>query len=237
MEMLIKRICVSKIGSDHIDSNINNQDFLVSLDNVKIVLDGCGSGKYSEVGTRLFGQFLKNYSHTLTEHTFEDVVHTIFEKLVQIRKDDAFFNDNLCFTILACFEKEDEFVVLSCGDGYIITSDGKKIEFLKLDNGEHPDFPPYFIYNFTNNKVLYEEGVSFTIQRFSKKDFVNVGVATDGLRFYEKLSIIEQEKLKTALLTGKAAQINMLINRNNLTFLPNGTSNAPKFQDDITICF
>ena len=48
------RVC--KMGSDHNFANMNNHDFAFNLLNMKIVMDGCGSGKHSEVGTRLFGQ-------------------------------------------------------------------------------------------------------------------------------------------------------------------------------------
>ena len=50
----IVKVC--KVGSDHIFGNKNNHDFMFNLLNMKIVLDGCGSGNHSEIGTRLFAQ-------------------------------------------------------------------------------------------------------------------------------------------------------------------------------------
>lgn len=221
-----KRIVISKVGSDHTFSDTNNQDFCISLPNAKIVLDGCGSCKFSEVGTRLFGQLLLGYLEQFNCETFEIVIGEIFTKLLSIDSSEKFLYDNLCFTILACFETETEYIVFTCGDGYILVQDEKGITPLKLDDGE---YPKYYIYNYVENKDSlkeYKDGVSFTQTRFSKSEYVNIGVATDGFRFYDGLGVIEKNKLFAFLLEGKKAQIGMLINRNSLVF-----------KDDVTICF
>lgn len=221
-----KRIIVNKLGSDHFAEERNNQDFCVSLPNVKIVLDGCGSQRFSEVGTRLFAQLFTEYMpETINETNFEERVKITFALLTHIFPKEEYYASNLSFTILACFETEEEFVVYSCGDGYIITDDGEKIDFIKLDDGE---YPKYYIYNYVNKENLqeYKEGVSFTTHHFPKTEVKNVGVATDGLRFYEDLSILEKNKLVQALQEGKEGKIKILINRNHLIF-----------KDDITICF
>ena len=223
----VKRIAISKVGSDHTFSDTNNQDFCISLPNAKIVLDGCGSCRFSDVGTRLFGQLLLDYVELFNCETFELIVCEIFNKLLTIDHSDRFLYENLCFTILACFETEEEYVVFTCGDGYILVQDDKGIITpLKLDDGE---YPKYYIYNLVGNRDSlkeYKEGVSFTIARFSKNEYTNVGVATDGFRFYESLGAVEKNKLFAFLGEGKKAQIGMLINRNNLAF-----------KDDVTICF
>ena len=228
------RVC--KIGSDHNFANMNNHDFAFNLLNMKVVMDGCGSGKHSEVGTRLFGQLFARKSkeyfdkgESICEENFIEVVNSIFDKMLELCNDISFIFQNYCFTILVCFETEDEFVVYSCGDGYIIKENEEGIFFDKLDDGE---YPCYYIYNFITDKsalVEYKDGVSFKVTRFAKTDYFNVGVASDGLRYAENLLDVERTKLMRFLHEGKGPQIEVLINRNN--------NKNEMFHDDISICF
>ena len=51
---------ISSQGIGHFTEGLNNQDFGLETSRMVMVLDGCSEAKYSEVGTRLFGQlFLK----------------------------------------------------------------------------------------------------------------------------------------------------------------------------------
>lgn len=228
------RVC--KMGSDHNFANMNNHDFAFNLLNMKVVMDGCGSGKHSEVGTRLFGQLFarkaKEYfdkGESICEENFIEVVNSIFEKMLELCNDISFIFQNYCFTILVCFETEDEFVVYSCGDGYIIKENEEGISFDRLDDGE---YPCYYIYNFITDKstlIEYKDGVSFKVTRFAKTDYFNVGVASDGLRYSENLLDVEKAKLMKFLHEGKGPQIEVLINRNN--------RKNEMFHDDISICF
>ena len=231
-----KTIRVCKIGSDHIFANMNNHDFAFNLLNMKIIMDGCGSGKHSEIGTRLFGQLFarkaKEYcdkGESICEENFIEVVDCIFKKMLELCSDTSFIFQNYCFTILVCFETETEFVVYSCGDGYIIKENSEGITFDELDDGE---YPCYYIYNFIADKsalVEYKEGVSFKVTRFAKTDYSNVGVASDGLRYSKNLLKVEKDKLMKFLHEGKGPQIEVLINRNN--------HRNEMFHDDISICF
>ena len=231
-----KTIRVCKMGSDHKFANMNNHDFAFNLLNMKIVTDGCGSGKHSEVGTRIFGQLFARKSkeyfdkgESICEENFIEIVNSIFEKMLQLCSDTSFIFQNYCFTILVCFELEDEFVVYSCGDGYIIKENEEGIILDKLDDGE---YPCYYIYNFITDKSAlkeYKEGVRFKVTRFSKSEYSNVGVASDGLRYSENLLDVEKSKLMKFLHEGKGPQIEVLINRNNLR--------NEMFHDDISICF
>ena len=230
-----KIICISKIGSDHIFGNKNNHDYAFNLLNMKVVMDGCGSGKHSEVGTKLFAQLFarkaKEYfdkNECINEENFIDVVNSVFEKMLAVSNDISFIFQNYCFTILVCFEFEDEFVVYTCGDGYIIKETKDGISFEVLDDGE---YPKYYVYNYIIDKSLlkeYKDGVEFKVTHFSKDDFINVGVATDGLRYSSNLLEVEKNKLMRFLHEGKSAQIEKLINRNNRNEM---------FHDDISICF
>ena len=155
-----KTIRVCKMGSDHKFANMNNHDFAFNLLNMKIVTDGCGSGKHSEVGTRLFGQLFARKSkeyfdkgESICEENFIEIVNSIFEKMLELCSDTSFIFQNYCFTILVCFEFEDEFVVYSCGDGYIIKENEEGIFFDELDDGE---YPCYYIYNFHSIILLFK---------------------------------------------------------------------------------
>ena len=224
------------MGSDHNFANMNNHDFAFNLLNMKVVMDGCSSGKHSEVGTRLFGQLFarkaKEYfdkGESICEENFIEVVNSIFEKMLELCNDISFIFQNYCFTILVCFENEDEFVVYSCGDGYIIKENEDGISFDRLDDGE---YPCYYIYNFITDKsalIEYKDGVSFKVTRFAKTDYFNVGVASDGLRYAENLLDVERVRLMRFLHEGKGPQIEVLINRNN--------RKNEMFHDDISICF
>ena len=203
---------------------------------MKVVMDGCGSGKHSEVGTKLFAQLFarkaKEYfdkNECINEENFIDVVNSVFEKMLAVSDDMSFIFQNYCFTILVCFEFEDEFVVYTCGDGYIIKETKDGIFFEVLDDGE---YPAYYVYNFISDKSSlkeYKDGVEFKVAHFSKDDYINIGVATDGLRYWEKLFDAEKNKLMSFLHEGRGPQIEKLINRNN--------NKNEMFHDDISICF
>ena len=243
-----KRIAISKLGNTHAFEDKNNQDFVVSILNLKMVLDGCGSCLFSEIGTRLFAQFfleeVKKFESTinsakniekaelsiekiqLTELSFFKMVDEVFARLTKISRSDDFYYQNFCFTILACLELENEYVVFACGDGYILKQTNAEVDFQKLDDGE---YPKYYIYNYIHDKERlqeYRDGVEFSIYHFTKIEYSNVGVATDGIRFFEALEFIEKNRFQEYLKEGKKGKIGMLLNRNTIVF-----------KDDISICF
>lgn len=221
-----KPIVVSKIGADHSFQGINRQDFGIMFNNVKLSLDGCSSGKFSEIGVGLFAQALSK-RNDITAATFDHVVYEEMRRLIDgLGFTDRDLFENFCFTILAVVETESEFVVFSCGDGYIFTiSNAGQLKIINIDAG-YDNYPPYFIYNLINPESLsgYKDGVRFVIHRFSKDEYANVGVGSDGYRFVDNLNNIDRVKLEDALLAGKPGRIGQIINRN-----------ASVFKDDITI--
>ena len=167
---------------------------------------------------------------SINESNFITVVDEIFQQMLKLCNESKFIFQNYCFTILVCFEFENEFVVYSCGDGYIIKESADDvITFEQLDDGE---YPRYYVYNFIEDKsclVEYKDGVTFSVSRFSKEEYKNIGVATDGLRFYENLLDVEKTKFMDFLHDGMGPKIEVLINRNN--------KKNEMFHDDISICF
>lgn len=245
-------ITVSKIGSDHVGANKNNQDyFFASKDEkVKIVMDGCGSGDFSEIGTRLFNLALSE-KEDINANNFEEIVKEILDKFKDAMKliyqNETHILYNTCtFTILAVFVQEDQYIVYTCGDGYIITQDKEGMVLFNEtkevieENGE--EYPKYFIYNYIDKESLkmYKEEVTFTKHIYSKEKYVNVGVATDGLRFWKKLQYTDGERFIQLLKKGKKGPLSRYITKCNEKFLEeNGElkKHVPVFQDDITIVF
>lgn len=230
-----KTVKVCKIGLDHARHNMNNHDFAFTFLNIKVVTDGCGSGNHSEVGTRLFAQLFareiaKNVKDgKITEKVFLETVNYVFEKMISLCSETKFIFDNFLFTILACLEFEDEFIVYHCGDGFIIKENTEgEITFEKLDCGKYPE---YYAYNYVDPERLkkYNDGVTFKISHFCKSEYINIGVASDGLGYATGLFEVEMERLKEFLRKGKSVKIEMLINLNN--------QNERIFKDDISICF
>jgi hypothetical protein len=209
---------------------------------MKVVTDGCSKYKHSEVGSKLFSQLFalktKEYldkGESICEENFIDVVNSIFEKMIGLCNDDCFLIRNYCFTILVCFEFEDEFVIYSCGDGYIIKEDKEGISFERLSDG---DYPCYYIYNYIEDKSEFEahkeEKMIFKVTRFSKSEYCNVGIASDGLRYVEDLPKTEKVKdnffdFMEFLRKGASIPIERFINRWN--------DKNGKFHDDISIVF
>ena len=221
-----KSIVVSKIGSDHGFQGVNRQDFGIIFNNVKLSLDGCSSGKFSEIGVGLFAQALSK-RNDITAATFDHVVYEEMRRLTEglsFTDNDLF--ENFCFTILAAIETESEFVVFSCGDGYIfaITTENE-LEIIDVDCG-YNNYPPYFVYNLMNPNSLsdYKDGVRFNVHHFSKDEYSNVGVGSDGYRFVENLDNIDRVKFNEAIVAGKPGRVGQIINRCSSVF-----------RDDITI--
>ena len=221
-----KPIVVSKIGADHSFQGVNRQDFGMMFKNVKLSLDGCSSGKFSEIGVGLFAQALSKRTD-ITAATFDHVVYDEMRKLIDgLSFTDKDLFENFCFTILAVIETETEFVVFSCGDGYIFTiTTANELKVIDVDQG-YNNCPPYFVYNFMDPENLsdYKDGVRFIVHRFSKEEYLNVGVGSDGYRFADNLDNADTVQFEEALLAGKPGRIGQIINRNTAVF-----------RDDITI--
>lgn len=179
---------ISKQGFGHYNAGINNQDFCFEENGFKILADGCSEGKFSEIGTRLFMQIFASLPDHAKLEKFEENVETTFQKILEFfssiwtnpdQYQEAITN-NLLFTIVACFELEDRFVVKMLGDGYIVTVNRhRNVSFLKYFFGK---CPPYFAYHYCEH--LQDErfkNYTFKTFEFLKTDFLKVGIATDGI--------------------------------------------------------
>lgn len=219
---------ITSQGFGHFVQGINNQDFGFEKSGMILVLDGCSSAKYSEVGTRLFTQLFAQKEEFNSCEKFEDNVKSVFDELIEMMRkyyqndtefESEFIMENLLFTILACFETEDKFIVKIFGDGYIITQNMQdKISYMRFAYGK---FPPYFAYRYCQN--VQSPVHDFKTFEFDKKSFKKVGIGTDGV-----LPIVKGE------VTGFDG---MIIKGNELMLKNLITNQRQQFFDDVTIGF
>ncbi len=174
-------------GYGHYKECINNQDYYLQKENLKMVLDGCSGSDLSEVGTRLFVQLFSTLPNATKLECFEENVKKVFDFIIDTfstcyedgKKLEKFISDNLLFTIIACFETEENFVVKMFGDGYIVTVNNyDRISYQRYYYG---GYPPYFAYKYCKNLYHEYNSYNFKTYEFSKKDYKKVGIATDGI--------------------------------------------------------
>lgn len=217
---------ITSQGFGHFTQGYNNQDFGIETPRMLLILDGCSGAKYSEVGTRLFAQLFSRKEDADNLENFENNVKSVFDDLINNIKnyypvqqdlEENFIMENLLFTIIACFETEDEYVVKLFGDGYIITENNRnKISFLKFDYGP---CPPYFAYKYCNIDPF--KNYEFKTFRFDKKVFRKIAIATDGIMPVAKGNI---KGVDPILLSGNEASVEMCLK-----------AKRQSFDDDVTI--
>ncbi|MBR5227622.1 MAG: protein phosphatase 2C domain-containing protein [Clostridia bacterium] len=217
---------ICRQGNGHYLEGINNQDFCYAEGNLKLITDGCSEAKYSEVGTRLFCQFFSALENRFDINKFEENVEITFSKIYKMlefekaEKLKEFIMNNMLFTVLACFELEDKFVVKFIGDGYIVTVNNQDmVSYIRLFYGKTP---PYYAYNSVHTDT-YDRKLEFKTFEFDKKHFKKVGIATDGI-----MPIVEKKIDEN---------FDPFIQGINSQYSPEGVikSNQSSFFDDITI--
>ncbi len=175
---------ICRQGQGHYMEGLNNQDFYYAENNIKVITDGCSESKFSEVGTRLFCQYFSLLETRFDYTKLEENVEKVFSKIIAVLSDtcdssiNTFIENNMLFTIIACFELEDCFIVKYIGDGYIVAINANDmVSYIRLNYGK---MPPYFAYNKIKTEK-YKNKIEFKTLEFLKEDFKNIGVASDGL--------------------------------------------------------
>lgn len=218
------QICTQ--GNGHYINGINNQDFYYADQNLKMLMDGCSEGKFSEVGTRLFAQFFEELDNRFDVQKFEKNVDEVFSKIIKFFSRNSgkdakqVIVDNMLFTIIACFELEDKFVVKFIGDGYIVAiNNNDMVSYIRLSYGKTP---PYYAYNILKTGT-YDKKLEFKMFEFSKKDFKKIGIASDGIA-----PIVEKRI---------SDDFESIILQKETKYTPEGVvkSNHTSFFDDVTI--
>jgi len=188
--MKMQNIAISQPGEGRKERKEQNQDYCVSVGNIAVVLDGCGSASQSEIGAKMFGEAIRKNSLKLNPQNFEKFINDCMFKCYKSRTEKDFIN-KFQFTILLCFEESDRFIVFSSGDGYIITiNNSNKLELIEIINQLEENAPEYWSYNMMDNQKRNIDIFPFKKLIFSKKEYSNVYVSSDGIRF-----IVNGEKL------------------------------------------
>lgn len=219
---------INSQGFEHFLQHVNNQDYFYETPRMLLVLDGCSSGKYSEVGTRLFTQLFSRKEENDSVEKFESNVKEVFDELVEMMRkyypdqeslENEFIMENLLFTIIACFDCEDKFIVKMFGDGYIITqNEWNHLSYMKFSYGK---CPPYFAYKYCEHLTPnIFKNYEFKTFEFDKKTFKSVGIASDGI-----LPIVKgSAQMDTYILKKDCVGLQMAIRMQNQAFA-----------DDVTI--
>lgn len=221
---------ITSQGFGHYTHGINNQDFGMENDkkNMLLILDGCSQATYAESGTRLFAQLFSRKEEWDNLEKFEDNVTDVFDHLIEMLKnyyptqeslEKDFIMENLLFTIIACFETEDAYIVKLFGDGYIITQNKKGlISYIKFSYGK---CPPYFAYRYCPLSAPSFAGYQFKTFVFDKAVFQKVAIATDGVMPIAKGN---NKGLDFDIVNGNTTLVEMEIKKRKMSFF-----------DDVTI--
>ncbi len=220
---------ISSQGFGHFTDNINNQDFGIETPRMLLILDGCSGGKYSEVGTRIFAQLFSRKEECDSVEKFEDNVKDVFNSLIEYMKaaypeskdlEEHFIMENLLFTIIACFETDNEYIVKLFGDGYIVSENQNgATSYLRFSYGKCPPYYAYKFCQFPGSEEYKEYGIkTFT---FNKEIFPKIAIATDGIMPIARGDV---KGLDKAILDGNEMVISLGI-----------SNNRQLFYDDITI--
>ena len=202
-----------------------NQDYAVSTDNIAVTLDGCGSGEYSEVGSNRMGEAIRKYSTKLNEENFESFANTTLNQFLMEDTGEERFIAEFQFTIVACIETKKDFVILTAGDGFVITVDkSNKVRYIQLDNDvnvANGEAPGYVAYNLNPSPSRYNSNVYFDKMQFSKSKYASVYVASDGFRFIldERFPADERTIIENALIQRDQKTIEMFLKRNQSRIL------------------
>ena len=217
---------ISSQGNGHFQGGLNNQDFGIETPRMLLVLDGCSDAKYAEIGTRLFAQLFSRKEECDKLEKFENNVKEVFEDLISMMKpyypsenefEIDFIMENFLFTILACFETEDKYIVKMFGDGYIITQNMEGlVSYIRFNYGK---CPPYFAYKYCKNTPFQD--YQFKTFEFDKKHFKKVGIATDGV---QPIVVNGHKKQDNFICEGKEDIVKNFI-----------ITHRSQFTDDITI--
>lgn len=219
---------ISSQGFGHFTNGQNNQDFGIETSRMLLVLDGCSDAKYSEVGTRLFAQIFSKKEGCDNLEKFEDNVKEVFDEIIGMMKkyypnrkelENEFIMDNLLFTIVACFDTGDKYIVKLLGDGYVFTQNYQGlISYMKFSYGK---CPPYFAYKYCSD-IGFQDS-KFKTFEFDKQVFQVVGIGSDGIMPMVKG---ELKGIDNLILSGNRMMVELAI-KNQRQF----------FYDDVTIAW
>jgi hypothetical protein len=210
---------VSVAGTTHIKRGMNNQDsfYWLQADEyvIALVSDGCGSTKYSEVGSRLlsriFAHYLAKYLQRSrgvegeklfqSERWWEELRQDVLARIRLIAQEMGenwweILRDYFLATLVGVVIREDTTCVFSCGDGFFAVN-GQLQEIGPFEGNK----PPYLVYGLTGSEITDTNAALLNIQRnhiIPTSELHSLMIGTDGVGDLVNLaekSFPAQEKL------------------------------------------
>jgi len=183
----------SIVGTRHVKTGKNNQDAFIwrQTDDftIAVVADGCGSGKFSEVGSRIGIQFFLdrfmeavkcgNSIKLSLELSRQLILKDLKSLIWEITRQTETIKEYFLFTLVGAVVMPDYSATFHIGDG-VICENEKVIEIGPFTNNQ----PPYIAYG------LFEQvmsGFSLNDLRFSvhsvirTADVQSILIGTDGI--------------------------------------------------------
>lgn len=194
----------SVVGTDHRKPFVwkNNQDaFRVQVKDdrfIAVVADGCGSGAYSELGSRMgthlaTDALLKidwtaNESGIQTSLAFarSEIIASLGRLLGEfgVESRSQFVIDHFLFTLMALVITPERTFVLGIGDG-VYAVNGEVVQIGPFPGNE----PPYLVYGGLVKSRVAPELCEFTIHRsLSTAELRSVCVGTDGAGDFQRIA-------------------------------------------------
>jgi len=214
------------IGYDEKDSLYSK--YAENHNKIKVVMDGCGSCEYSLLGVLMFEEEFKRKASEIqiSPDNLEDVIKEIFQKMLRFGNSVNFILDNFLFTILICFEYDDHFDVCTCGDGFILFMRNGQLYFKELEGSEKNEqgkvLPNYFAYDLEEVKGKlsnYKDGTEFELYTFDKETYSDVGVSSDGIRFFSRLNDEAKSELFSMIYYRMPNGVERLLNEHKGIFM------------------
>lgn len=172
----------SIIGAVHEKLNYNNQDaVLVHRDKdliIGLLSNGCGSGKYTEVGARLITNYIKNYllSHDLTQKhwqtAFKENILSFLKNLIINQKEEEmieFIKNYLLVGFQGFVMTSKTTTLFSCGDAVNLIND--KLTLLKGVKRS----------KFIVRELLIDDKVSIDWREVETQSIERLVIATNGI--------------------------------------------------------
>ncbi|MDR0606789.1 MAG: protein phosphatase 2C domain-containing protein [Candidatus Peribacteria bacterium] len=189
-------------GTTHFKQGKNNQDFFYWLQTddyvVALVSDGCGSTKYSEVGSRLLSMVFTNYLVKYLERNktregeklfnsdrwWEEVRQDVLTRIRLIAQEMGedwreILRDYFLATLVGVVIREDTTCIFSCGDG-VVALNGEIQEIGPFEG----NMPPYLVYGITGSTVTENDPSLLAIKRntlFPTSEVQTLMIGTDGV--------------------------------------------------------
>jgi hypothetical protein len=192
----------SVAGTLHLKRGINNQDHYLWLRTddyiIALVSDGCGSTKYSEVGSRLLSSIFANYlakyleksrrvsgekifqSERFWEFICQDVLARI--RIIAQEMGNTWLQsikDYFLATLVGVVIREDTTCVFSCGDGIFAVNE----EIQEIGPFES-NKPPYLAYTLLGNDIIDMDSSLLGIKRYGywpTEEIHSLLIGTDGV--------------------------------------------------------